>query len=327
MRTKALRYFCGMFLVISFIICFALINEQINYNRKCEFEFVGDPITCAYQIEDVVVDDENLCIKGWFFELKSVRNELNEIDREKKLGIVLYDINSKEEKYIDGSLKNKKGIALNVERNIRTDVNDYYKCEYDYSLSGFEAKIKKTDIDIKDKQYQIVIKPDQDELSGIQAEAYLNNGRLQYVNPLKEMVLDVKGTDIEEIVNNGYCLVSEPKNNISVYQYEKKLYWITDSNYKFEEDGSTIIEYMMDTTQFDRLPKDRTEKGWFWGDFGGSFEDDEISEDINCGKYRVCVRKIPEEYSITRIVTGYYVDDQWVWQCFFRPVFLYCYKD
>ena len=42
---------------------------------------------------------------------------------------------------------------------------------------------------------------------------------------------------------------------------------------------------------------------------------------MNCGRYRVCKRKLPEEYSITSIVTGYYKNDKWIWKNYFRPVY------
>ena len=39
---------------------------------------------------------------------------------------------------------------------------------------------------------------------------------------------------------------------------------------------------------------------------------------MDCGKYRVSVRDIPREYSVTNVCTGYY-DNEWVWRTDFKP--------
>ena len=309
-------------IAIVIIIGFILVNDYIDYNRKREFEFVPDSNSYAYQVEDIRIEDDYLVIKGWFFELRSVRNSYREIEN-KKVGILLYDLDSEVGEYVDGRKKHKKGIVLNVEENKRTDINEYFKCDYDYSQCGFEAKIKKTKINLENGNYRIVIKPNCDSIYGIECETYINSGKLQYIQSKDEVILETKGTDIENIVKDGICLASIPENHIFIYQLGWNIYWIADSEYKFENDGGTYIHYQLETTQFDRLPAYRTDNGWFWTTIGADFEANEITSDINCGKYRVCKREIPKDYAITQIVTGYCEDDKWIWKKSIRPLFLY----
>lgn len=311
------------FIIIAIIVVFFIINNIIDYNRKCTFEYIADSNAYAYQIEEISFEDEDLVISGWFFSLKKVQNEYREVDENNSIGIVLYDRSQKEEKNIDGSNKHKKGIALNTTRQTRTDINDYFKCEFDYSQCGFIARIKKSEVGLEDKQYQVIIKPEQDSIGGICTDTYIDYGKLKYIDPNLEKELDLVDTDLESIVESGYCLVSCPEYGIYVYQQKRKLYWIADIDFDFEEDGTTYIQFHLDTTQFDKLPLYRTENGWFWDDIGGSFEDYEITNEMNCGKYRVAVRDIPEEYSITGIRTGYKFAGGWVWQRYFRPLSLY----
>lgn len=320
---KAIEISVKIAVIIILFIGFMLLNDYIDSSRKSEFEYIPDSNSYAYQVESIIEDNDYYVVRGWFFELKSVRNSPKEIDNDKDMGLILYNLKSKEGENVDGSKKRKKGIALNVERKIRLDVNDYFKCEYDYSKSGFEAKIKKSDLDTESGEYQIIIKPDQNLPYGIDTDAYIMFGKLQSSSLEDENILDIQGTDLEEIVTNGYCLASCPENHIYIYQYEKKLYWIADSEFPFEGDGGTYIQYQIETTQFDKLPNYRTDNGWYWSTIGGDFESYEISSEMNCGKYRVCVRDIPDEYAITQIITGYYVDDRWIWKKSLRPKFLY----
>lgn len=323
MKKEVLRYFLMGFMIIVILVVFCIINDSIDYSRKSTFEYLADTNEYAYQIENMTFEDEDLVISGWFFSLKKVQNEYREVDTQNSIGIVLYDKSQKEEKNIDGSNKHKKGIALSTTMYTRTDINNYFKCEFDYSQCGFTARIKKSEVSLEDKQYQIIIKPDQDSLGGICTETYIDYGKLIYIDPDAKIVLDVERTDLKSIIESGYCLVSCPEYGIYVYQNKRKLYWIADENYYFEDDGSTYIQLHFDTTQFDRLPIYRTYNGWFWDDLGGAFEDYEITNEINCGKYRVAMREIPKEYSITRIGTGYKSAGSWIWQKYFRPISLY----
>ncbi|MBR4341499.1 MAG: hypothetical protein IKP88_02110 [Lachnospiraceae bacterium] len=320
-KKKILKITIEVIVIIGIIVGFILINDQLSQNRKSTFEFIKDSNEYTYQIEETGYDGEDFYIKGWFFELKSVRNTVMEVGNNKTCGVVLYDMNKNIADETVKSDNRVEGIALNVEKIVRNDINDYFKCEYDYSNCGFVAKIPKIMVDVENSLYQIILKADEKDNNGIETAIFLDHGTLKYINPKDEVKLDVNGTDLEDIVNKGYCMVSDPGHYIYVYQYEKKLYWIADKDYYFENDGSTCIQFSMDTTQFDKLPKDRIDKGLYWSSIGDDFEKYEVTDTINCGKYRVSVREIPKDYSVTRIVTGYMFDEKWVWKGQFRPVF------
>ena len=235
--------------------------------------------------------------------------------------MVLFDLESEAEYDMDGNLKYYEGINTEISFEDRPDVNDYFKCEYDYSHCGFTARARISDLNLADKDYQIVFKLDSEKFVGILSEVYIHNGELKYVSTDECYELDVKGTDLEKIINEGVCLASSKEYSLCVYQYEQKLYWITNNDSFLENDGSTFIEYQIDTTQFDKLPQKRIDGGSYWDSIGEIFEAHEVTNLMNCGKYRVSVRNIPSDYSVTRIMTGYYVDNIWVWQKYLRPIY------
>lgn len=319
---KVMRKIVIAGLLVVIIIGFFLLNEQITQNRRESFIYVEDSNEYSYQVETVVIEDDMLVIKGWFFEVLNVRNTPRKSNMENEIGVLLVDLEEKTETYMDGSDKPVKGIPLSIEKNIREDINNYYKCEYDYSRCGFTAKIQISVLDLNNRKYQIVFKPDEKGLYGINAKAYINGGQLQYVDPRKEMVLDIKGTDLEEVVEKGYCLVNNLDYHVLVYQYGDKLYWIVDNEFQFENDEGTNIFLWIDTTQTERLPEDRKKNGLF-DSIGCEFERNEITNKMNCGKYRVCTIDIPYEYSISYAQTGNSVNGVIIWQNSFRPVFLY----
>ena len=100
-----------------------------------------------------------------------------------------------------------------------------------------------------------------------------------------------------------------------IYQYGGELYWIADFEYEFKADGNNRIEYQINTTQVQNLPKDRLDNGWHWSNIGFVFEENEIVMDDS---WRVAKCRLPEEYSITDIGSGHKIND-WVWQHNFRP--------
>lgn len=322
-KNDILKIVARIAVILVIIIVFVLINDQIQYNRRSSFIPKNDNSNFAYQIEDLSVDGDEIVVTGWFFELKSVMNVPREVDDSSNLSILLYDLNTEDEKNIDGTDKPKEGVPFNTERMVRADVYQYFKCDYDYSKCGFVGRLKKSEIDLENGEYQFAFKIDAEGEFGYKADAYVSKGKLMFVNPKDFRELDVQGTDLAPIVDNGYCLVSYPEYHVYIYQYEKKLYWIVDQDYPFNESEGTVIECQLDTTQFNRLPRNLIENGRYRGSIGGKFENGELTNEMNCGPYRVFARDIPREYSITRIETGSYEDGKWIWQKYFRPMFMY----
>ena len=132
-RNKLLRISLATGIIIALIVTFVLLNTQISDKNLKTFRAVTDKNLYAYQIEELDTDSENLILKGWFFELMKARNEENEMDKGKKIGIVLYDLGSGKEIDKEDSETVYSGLFMNLQYTTRNDVNEYFKCEYDYS--------------------------------------------------------------------------------------------------------------------------------------------------------------------------------------------------
>ena len=316
---KVKRIAAEIAIVLVLLVGFIVINEQIRQNRENSFKPITDNNMFAYQIDEITIEEQDLVIRGWFFELKKYRNTERETHARNKLGILLYNIDNEFEKDLAGYIKPQMGVSMRVDFFERSDVNEYFKCEYDYSSCGFEARIEKSNLDLMNEVYQIIFKPDYEKTDGILSNTYIDKGKLCYVNPQKKIQIEVLGTDLEKVVNNGVCVASNKDNKIAIYQYNWKLYWIAEKGYNFDEDGSTYIQYQIGTTQFHKLPSGRTDNGWYWDNIGTDFENNEITNTMNCGEYRVYVRDIPIDYSVTGIETGYYNNGKWEWYEFVRP--------
>ena len=321
MKNKIIKITVKICIIIILIVGFFLVNELIDDNKKKSFVYINGNIGYSYQLEEASTEEDDLVIKGWFFKQKKYRNIEQDFNYEDQLGLLLFDI----DKNTGTSSGELKGVVTQLIREKRDDINEYFSCEYDYSDCGFVCKINKSLVDLDNGKYEIIIKPDINSNRGL-VVGYLINGKLEYINPKEHVLLDVKNSDLEKIVNEGTCLVCDSNFHICVYQYDWKLYWIADSFFDFENDESTFIQYRVDTTQFNKLPSDRREKELFWDDLGADFESGEITSEINCGIYRVYVRDLPKDYSVTEIETGYYSDGKWIWQRSFKPDYRFLLK-
>lgn len=322
-RKKVIRPILMVTILIFVLIGFVMINDQISQDRKNSFIPVADNNKFAYQIEDMYVEDGKIVIRGWFFELKKVRNVESKSSTPHEYSLVLCELKDNNDVNLNANKVQKTGICMDMEYETRKEVNAYFSCEYDYSNCGFMAKIDSKKIDLENGEYQLAIKFDVgDSVSqGLMTNTYVYKGLLSYINPKDVVELDIEGTDLEEIIRNGNCVVSIPKYHIFVYQNEWKLFWIADQTYPFDNEGHTYVQCQIDTTQFDKIPNERKENGYFWNHIGADFEAFEVTNEMNCGRYRVYERDLPKDYSITSIVTGHYDEGKWVWQSFFRPLY------
>ena len=260
-----------------------------------------DDFSWVYQVDSVDTKNGDLVLRGFAFELDKDATE-------GAFEIVLQDIES-------GKIYFPKMRYME-----RTDVNEYFLCEYDYLQTGFEAVIKAKKLDLNEKNYEVLLRL-VDERQTYQTGTYISKGVLMYTNPQEYEPLDVKGTDLERIVDEGILRVYRPDYGMYVYQYEGELYWIADETYAFDEDGNVYIEYQLDTTQIDKLPERRLENQWYWDNLGFVFKEKECQE-LSIEKYRVAKKRLPEEYSVEKIWTGEN-DGQWIWEQEFRPYYLF----
>jgi len=269
-------------------------HKNLTNIKEKDFSYI-------FQVDEFGIKNGRLVIDGWVFKF-------DEDAREADFEIILYDY-AKDKKYY-----------LKMEDVIRDDVNKYFLCEYDYSRSGFQATIKSNKLDLENVNYEILIQETMSR-NAIETGVYLYKGELTYVKPEKFVPLEVKGTDLENIIEQGIIRVYRPDLGVYVYQYEGALFWIAESIYDFDENGDTFIQYHLDTTQIENLPKERLEAQWYWDNIGFSFKEKELTE-WDTGKYRVAKKELPMGYSIEKIWTGNHKQD-WIWIEFFQPYYYF----
>ena len=304
--------------IVILLVLFVFYNLHLNQSRISSFTLLSDNLNrYTYEIEHVWKDTDYIFLEGWFLELKNYRNEEIETLDNKELIVLLNDTEEKAVESDEGILF-QNAIPAATELKKRNDVDDYFSCEYDYSESGFVAKIKLDKIDLDNKVYQVIFKQDKNEKPGIATNMYLRNGKIEYNNMPENIQKALVGTNLEDVVKNG-IYHGGSDNHMYIFQYENKLYWIADPEYPFNDDN-TLIQYLVDTTQYSKLPTSRTDLNIYWDSIGESFEKYEVTDQINSGDYRVAIRDIPTDYSVVSIHTGYYVDGNWVWMISFRPL-------
>lgn len=291
--------------VIQFVICIGLLVmiwgayylvKHYELNRILDAK--EDDFSWVYQVDSVKTENEDFVLEGFAFKLKE--------DSEKgAFEVVLQDIETGENYF------------PKMEYSERKDVNDYFFCEYDYTESGFEARIREKKLDLKEKNYEVLLRVSGERLT-YRTGTYISKGQLMYTNPLEYEPLVAAGTDLEKIVENGVLRVYRPDCGIYVYQYEGELYWIAEEEYGFVE-GDTTMQYQLGTTQVEKLPQHRLGNGWSSDNIGFFFSKHELTE-WNTGKYRVTKKSLPTEYSIAKIWTGNFIDG-WIWIQNFRPYY------
>lgn len=263
-------------------------------DRKIEIK--EDDFSWVYQVDTAETEGKNLVLRGFAFVLDADAVE-------GAFELVLQDGTS------------GKRYFLNMEYTLREDVNEYFFCEYDYRNSGFQATIDTKKLDLAEKDYEVLLR-----VAGKQRAyhtgTYLSKGKLMYTNPAEFEPLEVAGTALEEVVECGVLRVYRPDVGMYVYQYDGELYWIAEPEYGFV-DENTNVQYHLETTQKENLPKKRLENQWYWDNIGFQFTTNEMTG-LNFGIYRVAKKALPVEYAIAKIRTGNYING-WIWMQDFRP--------
>ncbi len=314
---KLIKIISHVLIIVVMIIGFLIVNIKIYRESKLRFVLVEGGQQYCYGVDLFEREGDLIRLKGWFFELKSIQKVVQSVSKEDAEWVIaLIPLN---EAIVGTEIKNATVMDIEKMHEERPDVNEYFSCEYDYSKCGFSATVDCDDIDLRGNSYRIAITLDADlSFDSVLTDLYITDKGLLYTDPRQTPELDTDGTDLEKIVKDGVRLVSRPDCNCYVYQLGDKLYWIADTDYAFNYDGLTYIQYQMNTTQIDKLPTNRLEDGWLWSNIGGYFEQYEITDKMNCGKYRVMMRDIPRDYSITDIETGYHDGEGWIWLDKFR---------
>lgn len=278
-----------LFVVTGMLFC-------IDGNNVTGKEINNVPRNICLQVDKAVLEDNRLMLTGFAFGCNQV--------------IPVYSLTLK-------STKTGKELKADTECGLlRQDMARYFNSQLDYARCGYTAAISGFNVN---EEYEIFI--NLKRFVSFPAGVFITGTDIHYTKQDGFIVPEVEGTALEEIVSKGYLRVYRPDRACYVYQYKGYLYWLADTGFHFENNGKTYMQYQLWTTQTEKLPQKRLKNHWYWDNIGDYFERHEITNLINCGRYRVCKRKLPEEYSITAIVTGYYKNDKWIWKNYFRPVY------
>lgn len=290
-RKRQVVFFCASMVILC--LCYFVSIKMLD--RK--FELIEDDYTWAYQVDSIIENNGKLKITGWAFLTKQNAAQ-------KEFEILLRDVQT------------EKIFYPKMKYNCREDVNQYFLCEYDYSQSGFEAIFSVDKLDMDNGVYEVILKP-RAKRSAYLTEIYYADRQMMFTNPTTFKSLNVIGTDLEKIVEEGILRVYRPDYGVYVYQYEDELYYIANSEYAFSESGKTYIECGISTTQVSKLPQERLDMGANTGNEAFFFEEYEIQDQL-LEQYRVAKKSLPNQYAIQEMWTGAY-SDGWIWIQYFRP--------
>lgn len=310
--SKAIICIVSMGLILG---VYLLMSNPIKEKKNQEYTVKTHNDLIRY-VESAEVTDKELIISGWCF-YPGIDSERN------KVQVFLRNVEDESDT-----------IWLDVESVIREDVQDYYDCDVDYSLSGFRASKKLKKVPLEGKNYEILIKltytvdkvvQNGDEETVTQKEyvktvltnRYLCDGEFTALLPEDEPVR-TESALLNEIFENGQLMLYHEEADVYVYQYGTKMYWIAGKDFYLKENGKTKIQFQLRTTRTDLLPAKRQENGNDWDNISFYFEKNELTDEAN-GHYRVAVCDIPTEYPITRFWTGYYANSEWVWREYCTP--------
>lgn len=266
------------------------------------------------RIEDVLEDDFS-----WIVQVDEVRTEGNKFVLEGFAFKLNQDAENEAFDIVLHNLDTDKYLFPKMEYEERNDVNNYFLCEYDYTKSGFTARIKEKKLDLDGNDYEVLLKPRNDK-NPYQFATYVGKGELMHANPKAYEPLGVAETDLEEVVNDGTLRVYRPDIGMYVYQFNDELYWIAEADYVSTEMKSKKMVLHWSTTQYEKLPKESIQYRFRNEDY--NFER-EMTKEGESGEYCVVCKSIPKEYSITRINTGNYENGIYLWRQQFRPRYLF----
>jgi len=296
-----------VFFIVSMCVVLGMylgIRAKISVDKSHEYMVVEDKnlIKC---IEDVTINKKELCISGWCF-YKNVDSKSNSVQ------VFLRNITDESDI-----------VWMDTESVIREDINDYYDCEYDYSHTGFAGSRRVSKLDLEEKTYEILLKVSFDDPKGEQdklrrnksvtTNLFIKNGKLTAALVDKGSLIETASKELDEVIQSGKLLWYEENQELYIYQYRNKLYWIAGEQFFFRDDNFTRIAFQLDTTRVDKLPTSRVKEGYDWDSRGFVFEENEMLQ-WNTQPYRVAKCDIPSEYPITWFWTGHYYGEESIWE-------------
>ncbi|MDO5138964.1 MAG: VanZ family protein, partial [Oscillospiraceae bacterium] len=144
----------------------------------------------------------------------------------------------------------------------------------------------------------------------INTKTYIKGDQVQYVS--KAPTPDILNTNLEFLLDTGILKMYNADYDAYVYQFDNHLYWLIGKDF----DASII--YHLYTEELVNLPEERKQYGFDNRGFRIGSEND-ITETMDCGAYRVFTDIIPNEYSVTAIAVGMNKGPDIIWREYFRP--------
>lgn len=150
----------------------------------------------------------------------------------------------------------------------------------------------------------------------ISTRTWVNNGTIEYVEAGTPKP-DTLETDLGFVVEEGVLKEYNPDYDLYIYQLRDRLYWLIGES--FDAD----IIYQIYTNEPYMLPNERQKYGFDNRGFKIGSEK-ELTETMNCGKYRVFSDIIPNQYHISAVMVGMSRGADVIWKDYFR---IHCHGD
>lgn len=260
-------------------------------------------------------DDADSSSRNYCIQIESIICENDEIEL---AGFALwFDHNVDEMKMELKSTNSKEIIPLEVNYGLdRDDVQEYFLCDHDYTKTGFIAR---GHINNWANEYEILVSLDWPR--NISTGIFVENTSVHYCPSNLFMAPNADTKELRGIINDGILRYYSRDSQCWIYQNGKELYWIIGKDSALFQNENEYVQFQLWTTQVDKLPSERLENGWNWDERNGLFETYELNGVSDL--YRVMCRTLPTDYSIKSMLTGYYVDDRWIWKTYFRPIYYF----
>lgn len=305
-----------LIVLVGCILVFIGLNFWIDFYYYNWIDIKNDRYRSCYEIEKINHEGDYLYIDGWYIQLKKLMNQETDTKQPTQMRMALLEINEVEKAKSTG--EKIKAVVSDIEISNRSDVNNYFECEFNYSDCGIHSGFKLSDINSSNLTYQIFILPDADSQDAMETNYYIYDNKLYGYNPESFIEPDVKETDLSYIVNDGVLKYFNPEYGIYLYQYQRKIYTLLEK-VDLGFPTNTFQEYFTFTNQIEKVPNNLLTGNGTRINYGAYFEERELTGKINCGKYRVSVSDIPTEYAVTHLQMGHYENDDWIWSAVIRP--------